>query len=167
MSKTLEERVQILEDREAIVQLKARYVNYNDGGWKGPTHTDPKGVADLFVEDGVWDGRPNSGYAKGRDEIISLFEGFGAVPFIVHYVTNPVIEIDGDNATGHWHAIVTATMPGDQALWILGLYIDEYVRTPEGWKFKSLRFESAATAPYEQGWAKVQMAYKEDPFKKK
>ena len=164
MGKTIEERLQALEDREAIIKLKAQYVNYNDGGWVGPTHTNPQAVADMFVEDGVWDGSPNSGYAKGRKAIKELFEAFGAVPFIVHYVTNPLIEVDGDSATGHWHALVTATMPGPQAVWVLGLYKEEYVRTADGWKFKTLRFETASTAPYEQGWAKIQHAYKESPF---
>ena len=105
MSKTIEERLRALEDREELIKLKARYVNYNDGGWQGPTHTDPDAVADLFVEDGIWDGSPNAGYAKGRAEIKALFEHFRAVKFIVHYVTNPLIEVDGDTATGHWHAL--------------------------------------------------------------
>ena len=122
MAKSLEERIQIIEDQQEIAKLKARYVNLNDGGWKGPTHTNPQAVADMFVEDGVWDGRPSTGYAQGRAEIKQLFEAFGAVPFIVHYVTNPIIEVDGDTATGHWHAMVTMTVPGDQALWSLGLY---------------------------------------------
>jgi uncharacterized protein (TIGR02246 family) len=165
MTKSLEERIKILEDQQEILKLKARYVNINDGGWKGPTHTDPQAVAELFTEDGVWDGLPSSPYAAGREEIRKLFEAFGAVPFVVHYVTNPVIEVDGDSATGHWHALVTITVPGDKALWTLGYYIDEYVRTAEGWKFKKLRFETAATAPYELGWAAQRLAYTEDPFK--
>ena len=165
MTKSLEERIRILEDQQEIVKLKARYVNWNDGGWKGPTHTNPQAVADMFVEDGVWDGRPSTGYAQGRAEIKKLFETFGAVPFIVHYVTNPIIEVNGDTATGNWHALVTMTVPGDQALWSLGLYLEEYVRTPEGWKFKSLRFESAANSSYELGWAKQRVLYEDDPFK--
>jgi len=165
MSKSIEERVRILEDQQEIIKLKARYVNLNDGGWKGPTHTYPQAVADMFVEDGIWDGRPSTGYAKGHAEIKKLFETFGAVPFIVHYVTNPLIEVDGDTATGNWHALVTMTVPSEQALWNLGLYIDEYVRTEQGWKFKSLRFESAANTPYELGWGKRRLLYSDDPFK--
>jgi ketosteroid isomerase-like protein len=155
MSKTIEQRLQALEDREELIKLKARYVNYNDGGWQGPTHTDADAVADMFVEDGVWDGSPNAGYAKGRAEIKALFQQFRAVQFIVHYVTNPLIEVDGDTATGHWHALVTSTMPGDISLWILGLYKEQYVRTAGGWKIKVLRFETAVAAPYEVGWAKA------------
>lgn len=56
------------------------------------------------------------------------------------------------------------TVPGEQALWNLGLYIEEYVRTAEGWKFKTLRFETAATTPYELGWAKQRLLYDKDPF---
>ena len=155
MSKTIEERLQALEDREALIKLKARYVNYNDGGWQGPTHTDPDAVADLFVEDGIWDGSPDAGYAKGRAEIKALFERFRAVKFIVHYVTNPLIEVDGDTATGHWHALVTSTMADDSSLWILGLYKEQYVRTASGWRIQLLRFETAVAAPYELGWGQA------------
>ena len=165
MTRSLEDRVRMLEDQQEIAKLKARYVNYNDGGWNGPTHAHPQAVADLFSDDATWDGRPSTGFAEGRAQIIELFKTFGAVPFIVHYVTNPIIDVDGDTATGHWHALVTMTVPGDQALWSLGLYIDEFVRTATGWKFQSLRFESAANSPYELGWGKQRMLYAADPFK--
>ena len=165
MTKTLEQRVRILEDRQEIIELKARYINVNDGGWRGPTHTDPEAVANMFVEDGVWDGRPSTPLAEGRAAIRTAFENFGVVPFVVHYVTNPIIDVHGDTATGHWHALVTMTVPGDQALWILGYYIEDYVRTADGWKFKTMRFDTAATTPYELGWGKQQNLYSEDPFK--
>src|SRR5690606_38791587 len=57
----LEQRLQVVEDREAIIKLKAAYVNYNDGDWDGPTHCFPDEVAELFTEDGIWDGRPGVG----------------------------------------------------------------------------------------------------------
>jgi ketosteroid isomerase-like protein len=158
MTKTIEERLQALEDREEIVKLKARYANYNDGGWSGPTHAHPDEVADMFVEDGIWDGTPVAGYAKGREQIRELFRKFAAVPFIIHYVTNPLIEVDGDTATGHWHALVTATTPDRTALWSLGMYDEKYVRTGEGWKIQTLRFTCAANAPYDLGWGKKQFA---------
>jgi ketosteroid isomerase-like protein len=158
MSKTIEERLRVLEDREEIIKLKARYVNYNDGGWNGPTHAHPDEVADMFVEDGIWDGSPMAGYARGREQIRELFRNFAAMPFIVHYVSNPLIEVDGDTASGHWHALVTATLPDKSAIWILGIYDERYVRTQDGWKFETLRFISAANSPYDQGWGKQQFA---------
>ena len=48
MTKSLEERIRILEDQQEIAKLKARYVNWNDGGWKGPTHTHPQAVAEVL-----------------------------------------------------------------------------------------------------------------------
>jgi hypothetical protein len=165
MAKTLEQRIQALEDQQAIVRLKAQYVNYNDGGWKGGTHQHARAVSQMFVEDGVWDGRPHAGYAAGREAIRLLFESFAAVPFIVHYVTNPLIEVDGDVATGHWHALVTSTMPPDRtALWTLGTYEDTYVRVAGAWKIKSLLFTSAAISTYELGWGKRQFAFGEQGF---
>jgi hypothetical protein len=158
MSKTLEERLKVLEDREELIKLKARYVNLNDGGWHGPTHIDPDAVAALFLADGVWDGAPYSGYAQGHAAIAALFRRFRAVKFIVHYATNPLIEVDGDSATGHWHALVTSSMPGNAALWLLGVYKEQYVRTAQGWRIKFLRFETAAAAPYELGWGKAETA---------
>ncbi len=155
MTKTLEERVRALEDREELIQLKARYVNINDGGWKGPTHRDPGAIADMFTEDGVWDARPNAGYAEGREAIRAVFENFAAFKFIVHMPLAPIIEIDGDVATGNWHVLVASTMPDDSALWILGLYHEKYVRTESGWKIKHLRFEEIVTAPYDLGWSKA------------
>jgi hypothetical protein len=158
MPKTIEERLRVLEDKDEIIRLKARYVNYNDGGWQGPTHAHADEVANMFTEDGIWDGTPATGLARGRAQIRELFRNFAAMPFIVHYVTNPLIEVDGDSATGHWHALVTATMPDHSAIWILGIYDERYVRTPEGWKIHTLRFISAANAPYDLGWAKQQFA---------
>ena len=149
---TLEKRLQVVEDREAIIKLKATYVNYNDGGWEGPTHCFPDEVAELFTEDGIWDGRPGVGYAAGREDIRRLFRDFQVMPFIIHHVTNPLIEIDGDSATGHWHAIVTANLPDGTARWVFGLYKETYARTPAGWKFKTLVFETTINSAYEEGW---------------
>lgn len=161
----LEKQLQHFEDYQAIIKLKAQYVNYNDGGWQqqGPTHSFPNEVAELFTEDGIWDGLPVTGYAEGREQIRELFTAFQIMPFIIHYVTNPLIEIDGDTATGHWHAIVTAQVPSgsdedDSARWILGLYKEEYLKTTEGWKFKKLRFETAANTDFDKGWVLQQFA---------
>jgi hypothetical protein len=81
------------------------------------------------------------------------------MPFIVHYVTNPVIDVDGDTATGHWHALVTGTLPSREAMWTLGIYKEEYVRTTQGWKFKTLKFVTAANTTYDLGWGKKQFAF--------
>jgi hypothetical protein len=153
MSSALEQRVQALEDRNAIADLQARYVNYNDGGWSGPTHQSPRAVADLFIADGVWEGPMNAVRAEGAVAIEELFTQFQVIPFIVHFVMNPLIEIDGDEARAEWHAIVTTTTPDRQALLTLGRYHNTYVRTPAGWRYRTMSFEAAAVSTYEKGWA--------------
>jgi SnoaL-like domain len=153
LPKSLEERVQLLEDREAIADLQMRYVNYNDGGWNGPTHQHPKAVAELFAPDGVWEGPMNAVRAEGPAAIEELFTQFQIIPFIVHFVMNPLIDIDGDHARGEWHAIVTTTTPDRQALLTLGKYLNEYVRTADGWKYTRMVFEAAAVSTFEKGWA--------------
>jgi hypothetical protein len=156
MSKSLEARLQALEDRDEIARLKARYCRLNDGGWNGPTHAHIDEVTDLFVEDAVWDGGPVAGRSVGRDNIRALFTAFQIVPFIIHNVMNPIIDIDGDVATGDWHAIIPGTDAQGQALWTFGVYKECYVRTLQGWRVSSMLFEPAVNAPYEQGWAKAQ-----------
>jgi hypothetical protein len=158
---TVEQRLQRFEDIQAIHKLKADYCHACDGGWDRPTHDYDK-VASLFVEEGSWDARPTAGFAEGREAIRELFKTFRACPFAVHYVTNPQIEVDGDTATGNWHLLLLIVMPENrQALYVMGIYNDEFVRTPEGWRFKTLRFTPAAFSPYELGWGKAQFAPQE------
>lgn len=160
-TRTLEQRIQILEDKDAITRLKGRYCNINDGGWNGiATHHAVEELVNMFTPDGIWDGGPVlNARAEGSEQIHQLFTHFQVVEFVIHNVMNPIIEIDGDTALGDWHAIITSTSGSGkdrQAMWILGKYNEEYVRTAEGWKIKSLLFTSASCAPYELGWGKAQ-----------
>jgi hypothetical protein len=146
----LERRIRVLEDIEAISKLKARYCNYVDGGWDRPTH-DYDGVASIFTEDGVWEAIPTI-RAETREGIREYFRKAQDIPLAFHRITNPIIEVDGDRATGNWHVLVALTHPNGKAVWIGGIYNDEFVRTPEGWKFKKLSFTFAFNVPYEKGW---------------
>jgi ketosteroid isomerase-like protein len=146
----LEKRLRTIEDIEEISKLKARYCNCVDGGWDRPTH-DFDGVVELFTEDGVWDaGEKLRG--DGREGIREFFKKARSISFAFHRITNPIIEIDGDTATGNWHVMVALTHPDGRAVWIAGIYNDEFVRTAEGWKFKRLHFTQAFQTPYERSW---------------
>jgi hypothetical protein len=151
-NQSLELRVRLLEDIEEIRKLKARYCRFQDGGWAehGPTHMGPS--ADLFVEDGVFDGRPLMPLAEGREAIRTLFLNYRAVPFALHHVMNPLIEVQGDHGEGHWHLIVCATQPDATSHCILGSYLEEYVRTPVGWRFKTMRVVIARAFEQVGGW---------------
>ncbi|WP_226887484.1 nuclear transport factor 2 family protein [Nocardia brasiliensis] len=55
-----------------------------------------------------------------------------------HLLGNPEIHLDGDRATGRimcYNALLLPVEEGDPAVTLLGMwYIDEYVRTPGGWR---------------------------------
>jgi hypothetical protein len=139
----LRKALQLQRDLEEIRQLKYAYCRANDGGWpeSGPAHMGP--TADLFVEDGVWDGRPVAPLAEGREAIRRMIVDYRTLaPFALHLMINPDIVVEGDIARGRWRALVaTEVAGGASAMLIAGAYTDVYVRTPEGWRFKSLRFE--------------------------
>jgi hypothetical protein len=137
----LQRELRRLDDIEAIRLLKYAYCRFNDGGWpdQGPSHMGP--TADLFVEDGVWDGRPVAPRSEGRGAIRQMIADYRSLaPFAIHNVFNPEIEIDGDAATGRWKALIVSTLGDGRSALGFGEYRDEYVRTPGGWRFKSLRF---------------------------
>ena len=63
----------------------------------------PEKITALLAEDGIWES-PDFGQAKGHKEIRELFEGFKDMfTFSQHNMMNPVIEVDGNQATGIWY----------------------------------------------------------------
>lgn len=150
---SLEARIARLEDRHAICELKYRYCNLCDDGYQAAP------LAELFLEDAVWDGGA-LGRFEGRAAIRRFFESCGTlVSFAVHQVTNPILEIDGDRATGLWllwEPLVFAQ--GDRALWLGARYHDRYRRVGGAWRFAEVRLETRMLTPYDEGFAKVRIA---------
>ena len=148
MSSPLEARIQEFEDHRAITELKARYCNAVDGGWGKPAN-DADAVVELFVEEGIWEIAPHGPGGKGHAGIRAAIAQFATVPFIIHNVMNPLIRIDGDRATGQWHACFCMNEPANPAAYTLSfaIYEDEFVRTATGWKFAALRVTPAASVP--------------------
>ena len=146
----METRLKRIEDIEAIKALKTRYCLYCDDSYN------VEGLASLFTEDAVWDGGIR-GKAVGKQEIRDFFTtARQRLPFAVHMVMNPLIEVDGDQATGVWYLFQACTYTqDDQAVWGSARYDEEYVREGGQWKFKSLRLTSNFWTPFDQGWAKA------------
>jgi hypothetical protein len=142
-----------LRDIEALKTLKARYCHLVDAGrWDE--------LAELWTEDATCDYGFFGRYA-GRDEIMNtFFRGLvaSAASFNAHMVHNPLIEIEGDSARGTWYLTAQTTIqPANQAVWVMGLYRDEFKRIDGSWKINSLAFEFKYYTPYEDGWAKTPM----------
>lgn len=116
-----------MEDIEEIKKLKARYCAACDGGWDGRASHDTEKIVALFAEEGVWEGGVY-GRREGRDGIREFYQHNPEVPFAFHLLTNPIIEVDGDRATGNWHLMISMTQADRKSLLIAGVFEDEYVR---------------------------------------
>ena len=151
--RTLEERLQRVEDLEEIRALKARYCHYADRGFDGAGHDDVA-LAELFTEDGVWES--SFGPNKGREAIAAASSKFYSFGF--HLAINPHIVVEGDTAHGRWWGVIPVTVAEGQGVWMAGCYEDQFVRTPKGWRFKHLLFRAAFRSTYEAGWGKERFA---------
>lgn len=150
MSTDLEKTVKRLADIEDIKQLKARYAAACDDDYN------PQKLAPLFAEDAIWDGGI-LGYAEGREGIREFFaNSSNLVPFAVHQVSNPLIEIDADTATGQWFLWQPMVL-GEQALWLSAVYEDKYVRVDGQWIYQHLKLNIRMLTPFEEGPAKTRI----------
>jgi len=154
----LEARLRAVDDVQEIVKLRSRYCLNNDGGWpeQGPSHSGP--ALEDFTEDAVWDGRPFLPIQQGREAIRQAQMSHQAVPFVMHYVMNPIVNVDGDTGTGHWHCLIPITSSDGEDRWLLGTYEEKYVRTAQGWKFSYIKFTAARVAPKDGGWGQAASA---------
>jgi hypothetical protein len=142
-----------LRDIEALKALKCRYCHLVDARrWDE--------LFELWTEDAVCD-YGFFGTYKGREEIVHKFFGEmveSVSSFMAHMVHNPVIELAGDSAKGTWYLTAQTTIqPANQAVWVMGIYRDEFRRVAGEWKLSSLAFEFKYYTPYEDGWAKTPM----------
>ena len=116
------------EDTHAIQRLKHEYCYAIDDGryedW-----------ASLFTEDGRFV-RANGDTFVGRDELREFAEGgfHRAFECPAHIVTNPVIDVDGDEATGRWYLLCLHRTDADEPGWVQARYDDEYRRVGDEWK---------------------------------
>jgi hypothetical protein len=147
VTEDLERRLQHLEDIEAIKQLKTRYCAFCDDGYNAD------GIASLFTQNGVWDGEPR-GVNHGREAIRDFFRRASSrVPFAVHNIMNPIINVQGEEAHGSWYLFQMATEENG-AKWVSGRYEEDYVKIEERWYFKHLKVRFAFWTPFDKGWVK-------------
>lgn len=148
----LELRIQRLEDIEAIKVLKAMYCDFCDRGY------DADGIASLMTEDAVWDGGATFGVCHGREEIRQHFRGASArVTIARHQVMNPMIDINGDEATGQWLLFQPCTDGASgAAVWLAATYRDRYQRVEGRWLIAETHIDVAFFSRYEKGWVEEQ-----------
>jgi 3-phenylpropionate/cinnamic acid dioxygenase small subunit len=132
------DKLEYLLERQAISDLLLRYGRaLDDRDWaKLETCFTPDAKA-IYAELGVQD---------GRDAIIQTCRGaLSILDSSQHIITNHEIEINGTvaHAQSYMHAQHTKNnTPGGDNFTIGGTYIDDLVKTSDGWKIrqKELRF---------------------------
>lgn len=121
-----------LADKMAIRELKHEYCYATDD-------LDVDRIVATFTEDGLLD-VPIHDPITGHDGLADYFEWFARQEYEVraHNVFNPVVDVDGDTATGEWYYMVLYTLPNGNFEMGHGHYDDEFVRTDDGWKLDSV-----------------------------
>ena len=134
MDTTLAERIDRLEQIEALKQLKYRYCAAVDANY------DAAAIASMFTEDAVWDGG-DLGYYSGRDAIHKSFmEPNSSVLWMRHCVVNPIIDITGDRAQCQWYMwLPKITNDGTSKSFQGGTYVDQCRRVDGRWFFEHMQ----------------------------
>ena len=115
----------IIRDRIEILDLLARYTYNGDRG-----RIDA--LAACLADDGTLEFPGNSG--TGPAGVAAALTGGTrnpAISFVRHHITNPLIEIDGDQAGARSYFSVTSNNGPDHS----GTYDDKFLRTAAGWRF--------------------------------
>jgi hypothetical protein len=147
------ERVERLEDADAIENLQATYGYYFDKGlWSD--------VADLFAADGTFEYGQRGVYV-GQAHIrraLLLFgpEGLGQGYLNNHMQLQSIITVapDGRTATARWQGMVMLSEPGQNGVWGVGQYENAYVKERGVWKISKLHFYVQAEGDYDLGFSR-------------
>jgi uncharacterized protein (TIGR02246 family) len=115
-------------DVQAIQRLKYDYCFAIDGG-------DYETWVSLFTEDGRFV-RASGETFEGHDEIgtfaTEVFDA--AFEHSAHVVTNPVVDVDGDAATGRWYLLLFYRRTDGGEGCTQARYDDEYRRVDGEWR---------------------------------
>jgi hypothetical protein len=132
---SLEERVRLLEDKEEIREMIARYAYHSMRGGGDV-------MGSLFTEDGVFDARSPDGKTsdiriEGRDNLTEFYNGLrpGGTNPMIHDL---MIEFRGDEASGT--CMLDAPCYTGERRGYLGYYEDEFRRVDGRWRFKARVF---------------------------
>jgi hypothetical protein len=158
----LRERVERSEAALAIHELKARYARLVDEryvrGAVAPAEVvaaRAEAIAALFTEDGVWDGGPALGVARGRGEIAARMRA-PTLAFSWHFFVKPRIEVLApDRAQARWDILAPCTRADGAPSWLVGFEDDEYARVGGEWLHRRMRLTTVFMAPHATGWTTI------------
>jgi len=160
--KSLEERIQRLEDIHEIQNLMGRYEYLHTAGLHEET-------AELFAKKtpGVKADLPGWGVYEGAEGIQRIYvrvhkymEGDRIGQMYMHPLTTPVIEVAGDGKTakGVWISPGHETAPDKdklKAYWSWCKYGVDFVKEDGKWKFWHVQVYGIFYASYEKSWVEA------------
>lgn len=147
-------RLEALEAKEAIRDLKHQYAALCDGGYDGDR------IAELFTEDGVWSSSEH-GVLAGRSEIARFMSDVGERQFLwaVHFMSNPSIRpsLPSDTAEASWQLLQLATLRDEseveaRSVLAVGTYTDQLVRRAGNWLFTRVHLDLHRVTSLREGW---------------
>jgi uncharacterized protein (TIGR02246 family) len=159
-SKSIEERLNRLEDTEAIRDLVASYAYLCDQNY------DADGLAELFTEDGVWE-NPFFGTCRGREAIRSFFSDVSESIVWAYHIMVPIrIELasNGREASGTWYALslstqVSAKGPRTHDPVIATADLEkQFVKKDGRWRIQHAKATMHQVSNFDQAWV-------EQPFR--
>lgn len=113
-----------MDDIEQIRRLIFEYCYATDSG-------DIEAWLATFTDDVVWDGGPFGGF-RGRDEGRAYIEATDPTPYR-HLTINPIIDVQGDSATGKAYLLLLTVAEGATAVAFSGVYEDRYAKEGGRW----------------------------------
>ena len=128
---------QEVADRIEIQDLLVRYARAIDD-------KDYDLLDSVFTPDAKVDYTSSGGIAGSYPEAkVWLEKALAIFPETIHYITNSTIELDGDHASGRtavYNPMFFANPDGSRHHFAVGAYyVDELVRTGDGWRIASRR----------------------------
>jgi ketosteroid isomerase-like protein len=126
----------VTSDEQQVLNLLSDYCWYVD-------RRDVDAVVGLFVPDASFDlgfGRVH----RGHDELRGMYERLDAYTATSHHCTTPRLDLDGDTGTVRSAMYAFHRHPDGSLLHLWGAYLDEVVRTADGWRFSSRTLRASA-----------------------
>jgi hypothetical protein len=140
----IEARLRRLEDIEEIRGLRMRYhycINEGRSEDTAAIFTD-----DAYVEyEGV-------AVAKGRSEFSRVIPSLSQrLTFIKQFISNHMVEINGDEATGVAYLDARYAHDG-KSIMATARFSEKYHRTTDGWRISEMICRTYFNVPIDQGW---------------
>ena len=156
MPKSLEERIRILEDKDAIMKTKCRYLTGCDtSNWDM--------VMSTFAKECTADLRP-FGLCETRAGVNHFFTKHipSVLPFMLHRITNVVIDVlDETHAKLNCYFDVPCTDgEPNKAVTITGIYNNDFIKEDGEWLIKSLNCTFIYHVAYDKSWAEERFYFK-------